>query len=150
MHEVLQGLRTEEDGQDFEQLREVIEDKVRKDFIVKRTGWSRGQAEFFTPICLKRLRPVGKSLLVWQPAMFAFQGYYPKKVMQEEAPKRRSKKGPAKQAEQKFHSCSRSYQQKRTMLAALTQVVAFLWKQHAKAGYVSWLTAAVRGLGFGV
>ena len=145
LHEVLQELRTAEDANEFSQLREEMEDEVRQQFIVTRTGLSRQQAEHWTPICLKKLRPPG-SVLCWQPAQHAFQGYYPKakdSAADEEAaeePKakaKKKKKSIKKDRRGQFHSVSRSYLQKRTMFSALKEVVSFLWKKHAKAGRAS-------------
>ena len=138
LHDVLQELRTAEDAKEFNQLREEIEDEVRQQFVISRTGLSRQQAEHWTPVCLKNLRPAG-SVLCWQPAQFAFQGYYPKqsKGDAQEVQAKPKKKQSKRDRRGHFHSVSRSYAQKRTMLSALKEVVSFLWKHHGKAGKAS-------------
>jgi hypothetical protein len=74
--DVLQKLHTEEDGKDFQQLKDVVDDYKRQPFILSRVGMSRNRAAHWTPKPIKDLKPPN-STLVWQWTAAAFQGYYP-------------------------------------------------------------------------
>lgn len=133
LNEILNRLAGEDDAQEFEDLKDKSDHQLRKAFIVERMGWSRSRAAFFTPKCLKELRPEG-SVLCWQSSASCFQGYYP--LPQQEIDKAHAENsGKKRKRAVKTHwTQSRSYLQKRTKLAALQQVVKWLWSMHKKVG----------------
>jgi len=55
--DVLQKLHTEEDGKDFQQLKDVVDDYKRQPFILSRVGMSRNRAAHWTPKPIKDLNP---------------------------------------------------------------------------------------------
>ena len=83
--DVLGKLEHEEDGKDFTNLKDVVDDYRRQEFVFSRVGVSREKASHWTPKAIKELKPpIGT--LVWQWTASAFQAYYPmpQKMIDEE------------------------------------------------------------------
>ena len=130
--DVLGKLEHEEDGKDFTNLKDVVDDYRRQEFVFSRVGVSREKASHWTPKAIKELKPpIGT--LVWQWTASAFQAYYPmpQKMIDEKISKARKKgKGKVKT----MWSIHRGYAQKRTKLKALQEVTKWLWKTHSNNG----------------
>ena len=130
--DVLGKLKHEEDGKDFSNLKDVVDDFKRQEFVLSRVGMSREKASFWTPRAIKELKPP-TGTLVWQWTASAFQAYYPmpQKMVDEKISKARKKgKGKVKT----MWSVHRGYAQKRTKLKALQEVTKWLWKRHGENG----------------
>jgi hypothetical protein len=122
-------------------LKHKYEDELRQSFIIRQTGLSKEKAEFFTPACIKALKPpVEGAVLCWQYSRSTFQGYMkiPPAKMEElkTATKRRRM---TKTAPVPTHwSCSRKYGLVRTkvrsQIVALQLVVDWMWKVHFDHG----------------
>lgn len=130
--DVLGKLEHEEDGKEFSNLKDVVDDYKRQEFVLSRVGMSREKASHWTPKAIKELKPpVGT--LVWQWTASAFQAYYPvpQKLIDEKISKAR-KKGRGKV--KTMWSIHRGYAQKRTKLKALQEATKWLWKTHKENG----------------
>ena len=136
---VLNELDQEQDGKEFQNLKNEVDEAQRVAFILERVGMSRAKAEHFTPKAIKELRPAG-AVLTWQRALFSFQGYYPIpqaiRTKTEEKLKETNKKGKGKKNRrvQTHWARSRNYKEKRTKEDALNQIVNWLWKTHGEQG----------------
>ena len=141
---VLDRLKEEQDFKEFRDLHEEVQEQQRQEFVLSRVGGARAKAEHFTPTALRNLRPAhARVSLVWQLPMRAFQGYYPipaaaatKQTTKQQAEAKQKQTKKRKTARVQTHwSRSRSYGEKRTKLAALTQIVRWLWKAHGQCGF---------------
>lgn len=136
MHDVLQKLAEEDDFREFEDLKLQADEALRQEFILSRVGSSKAKASFWTPKCVKDLRPIGTTL-VWQQAMKAYQAYYPipqdvRDVAAEKA--KASKSSTRKRRVQTHWSRSRTYGERRSQLDALKWCVKWLWQTYKKQG----------------
>ena len=114
------------DADKFEDLWEKVTEDDRQQLIKSRIGAPHEKASQFTPQCLKALKPPN-TVLCYQVSVCTFEGYYP--IPEEQ----RGKGSKAK----KHWSIARTHGTKWTTLSALSQVVAFLWRMHAKCGRVA-------------
>ena len=144
MHDVLKKLAEEEDFRDFEDLKHQADEAVRQEFILSRVGVSKAKATFWTPKCVKELRPNGTTL-VWQQAMKAYQAYYPipQDVRDATAEKAKASKSSRKRRVQTHWSRSRTYGERRSQVDALKWCVKWLWQTHQKQGFESYPFAIV-------
>lgn len=126
--DVLGKLDQEEDRRDFENLKDMVDDYKRQEFVLSRVGMSRNRANHWTPGPIKDLKPPG-STLVWQWTASAFQGYYPipQKLIDEKI-KKAKKQGKGKV--KTMWSRHRGYAQKRNKVKALQDITKWLWKTH--------------------
>ncbi len=136
----LQILEVEgDDGATFAKMKDDLEDVLREDLIIGRTGRSREAAAHFTPKSIKNLKPEidGEhskinTVLVWQASSKAFEGYYPK-------PSATTPVTSAKGNRKDIHSTSRTYGGKWTQFQALSKVIDSMWLWHKKYGKDSFL-----------
>ena len=132
MKDVLSSLEHEADFNQFSDMKAHVDDLVRRDYILSRVGHSKAVAENFTPKAIKNLRPdVAGCVLVWQYSVGSFQGYYP--ISEIKPVKEGSKRKP-----RTHYSRSRSYNQKRTKVVALLEIVKWLWTLHKENGGDIW------------
>ena len=124
MPDLVGKLGQEQDAKDFEDLKTYYEDQARRQFVLSRVGHAKAQAERYTPQAIKRLRPPKPGVtLVWQVEIGAFQGYFP-------IERTASTTAKDSQKQKTHYSRSRSYNQKRSKLQALKEIVNWLWKLH--------------------
>lgn len=135
MHDVLRKLSEEDDFREFEDLKLQADEALRQEFILSRVGSSKAKASFWTPTCVKDLRPCGTTL-VWQQAMKAYQAYFPipQDVRDAAAEKAKASKSSRKRRIQTHWSRSRTYGERRSQLDALKWCVKWLWQTHEKQG----------------
>ena len=115
-----------DDAQEYQDLKEKLQDQDREELILKRVGGAKAAATFATPNVIKNLRPrTDGCTLNFQLSANAFQAYYRRPLTPAQLANPRVKKNWSMQA---------SFGTKRSQHAALRQAVAFLWKKHRDVG----------------
>ena len=119
-------------------MKTSLEDRLRQDAVLSRTGASHAKAAAWTPEAIKLLRPTitGEMrvdtplgcVLAWQPSLRMFQAYYPRTHA---AMNSRDKT-------KKIVSTGKTYADGEvggvSQLTALWHCVQFLWRQHDALG----------------
>lgn len=132
MKDVLSSLEHEADFNQFSDMKAHVDDMARREYILSRVGHAKAVAENFTPKAIKNLRPdVAGCVLAWQYSVGCFQGYYP--ISEIKPVKEGSKRKP-----KTHYSRSRSYNQKRTKVVALLEIVKWMWALHKENGGDIW------------